>query len=98
METEKRLIDAYALMDCIRDSKRHNPHDDPTVAQNHMFEHDHFMKMVSLAPTVDAVEVVHEQWVRRDFGLAYECPRCGHAELYLLKFLSGLRRKDGWRC
>ena len=58
MATEKRLIDAYALMDCIRDSKRHNPHDDPTVAKNHMFEHDHFMKMVSLAPTVDAVEVV----------------------------------------
>lgn len=58
METEKRLIDAYALMDCIRDSKRHNPHDDPTVAKNHMFEHNHFMKMVILAPTVNAVEVV----------------------------------------
>ena len=67
MATEKRLINAYALMDCIRDSKRHNPHDDPTVAQNHMFEHDHFMKMVSLAPTVDAVEVVHGRWEECDW-------------------------------
>jgi rubrerythrin len=82
MAAEKRLIDAYALMDCIRDSKRHNPHDDPTVARNHMFEHDHFMKIVSLAPTVDAVEVAHGRWIAvpsSDMitGKAYECSECG---------------------
>lgn len=79
MASEKRLIDAYALMDCIRDSKRHNPHDDPTVAKNHMFEHDHFMKMVSLAPTVNAVEVVHGQWIEILSGQnssGYECSIC----------------------
>ena len=56
--SERRLIDAYALAEQIHDSKYHNPHKDIKVARNHGFEHDHFLKMVCLAPTVDAVEVV----------------------------------------
>lgn len=47
-----RLIDAYALQDKIRKSKMQNPHKDAKVAKNHEFEHDHFMQMVVLQPTV----------------------------------------------
>lgn len=47
-----RLIDAYALQDAIRKSKMQNPHKDVKVAKNHEFEHDHFMRMVVLQPTV----------------------------------------------
>jgi hypothetical protein len=62
MATEKRLIDAYALMNQVRESKVKNPHTDPMTARNHRFEHDHFTKLICLAPTVDAVEVVHGRW------------------------------------
>jgi hypothetical protein len=58
MANEKRLICAYVLAKKVHESKHQNPHDDPKVARNHMFEHDHFLKMIYLSPTVDAVEVV----------------------------------------
>lgn len=47
-----RLIDAYALQNEIHKSKMKNPHKDPKIAKNHEFEHEHFMKMVVLQPTV----------------------------------------------
>lgn len=71
MATEQRLIDAYALMNQVRESKHKNPHEIPEIARNHMFEHDHFTKLICLAPTVDAVEVVRcrdcKHW-DKDFG------------------------------
>ena len=39
-------------------SKYHNPHPQITLRRNHINEHDHFIKMIYDAPTVDAVEVV----------------------------------------
>ena len=56
--TEKRLIDANALSDEVEKSKRNNPHPQGMVRVNHRNEHDHFMRMIFDAPTVDAVEVV----------------------------------------
>lgn len=66
MASEKRLIDAVALENRIYDSKVHNSHMDFLTARNHHYEHDHFLKMVRSAPTVDAVEVV----------------RCGNCEYF----------------
>lgn len=51
-EVGMRLIDAYALQDAIQKSKMENPHKDPRAIANHDFEHDHFMRMVVLQPTV----------------------------------------------
>lgn len=53
-----RLIDADALSVEVDKSKYHNPHSQGLVSVNHRNEHDHFIKMIYDAPTVDAVEVV----------------------------------------
>lgn len=53
-----RLIDADALSAEVDKSKYHNPHSQGLVSVNHRNEHDHFIKMINDAPTVDAVEVV----------------------------------------
>ena len=62
MTTEKRLIDANALADKADESKHNNPHPQGVVRVNHRNEHDHFLRMIYNAPTVDAVEVVHGRW------------------------------------
>ena len=54
----KRLIDAHALADKVDESKYNNPHPLGMVRVNHRNEHDHFLRMILDAPTVDAVEVV----------------------------------------
>ena len=58
MANEKRLIDANALTNEVDNSKYNNPHTNGRVKINHYNEHDHFLRMISDAPTVDAVEVV----------------------------------------
>ena len=58
MESEKRLIDANALLDDVDVSLHDNPHTDAIVRATHKHEHNHFMVMIMQAPTVDAVEVV----------------------------------------
>ena len=78
----KRLIDANLLEEAVHDSKNYNPHMTSVARQNHMHEHDHFLKLIALAPTVDAVEVVHGLWVHvpsSDMmtGKAYKCSECG---------------------
>ena len=58
MANEKRLIDANALSDKVDESKHDNPHPQGMIRVNHRTEHDHFLRMILDAPTVDAVEVV----------------------------------------
>ena len=58
MANEKRLIDANALSDKVDESKHDNPHPQGMIRVNHRNEHDHFLRMIMDAPTVDAVEVV----------------------------------------
>lgn len=58
MENKKRLIDANALMEEVDKSKRDSPHPPGIVRVNHRNEHDHFLRMILDAPTVDAMEVV----------------------------------------
>ena len=63
-----RLIDANALSDAVAESKHNNPHPQGMIRVNHRNEHDHFLRMILYAPTVDAVEVVHGEW-----GEIYTC-------------------------
>ena len=67
MDKEKRLIDANALLDYLR---------------NEMHESE-VIEAVKDAPTVDAVEVVHGMWQERRFicmdsevMLGYRCSKC----------------------
>ena len=66
MANEKRLIDANALTDKVDESKYNNPHPQGMIRVNHRNEHDHFLRMILDAPTVDAVEVVR----------CKDCKRC----------------------
>lgn len=83
--TEQRLIDANALADKVDESKYNNPHPQGMVRVNHRNEHDHFLRMIMDAPTVEAVEVVHARWVPIEYdGYAdgspvwdlWECSEC----------------------
>lgn len=65
-----RLIDADALIDKTNESKNHNPHPQGMIRVNHRNEHDHFLRMILEAPTVDAVPVVR-------------CENCKHCLLDL---------------
>ena len=56
-----RLIDADALSVEVNKSKHDNPHPQGLIRVNHRNEHDHFLRMIYDAPTVDAVEVV--RWI-----------------------------------
>ena len=58
MTHEKRLIDANALSNAVAESQYYNPHPPGRVHINHINEHNHFLRMILDAPTVDAVEVV----------------------------------------
>lgn len=77
-----RLIDAYALMNKVRESKFKNPHEDGAIARNHMYEHDHFTKLICCEPTVDAVPVVHGRWIVKEHSAPYggyhlfHCSKC----------------------
>ena len=86
MASEKRLIDANALLKAIDKSDRDNFHNGVANRSCHHYEHVHFMKMVLNAPTVDAVEVVHGRWVDRYGGKyanpAYDCSECKKSALF----------------
>ena len=85
MANEKRLICAYVLAEKVHESKHQNPHDDPKVARNHMLEHDHFLKMIRLSPTEDAVEVVHGRWMYDSGSGKYFCSACDEDALSFKK-------------
>lgn len=82
-----RLIDAYALQDEIHKSKMQNPHKNAKIATNHKFEHDHFMQMVVLQPTVQ------EEIVR--------CKDCKHYKpnrLFECSLHGACQPKPDWFC
>ena len=81
MATEKRLIDANALVETIVNTPSE-------VAQFHTYnvlsslaERQHeILNIIDEQPTVDAVEVVHGRWIDRYGGKyaipAYDCSEC----------------------
>ena len=90
MANEKRLIDANALSNAVAESQYYNPHPPGRVHINHINEHNHFLRMILDAPTVDAVEVVHGRWiptykVNTWIGICeidgYICSECGRGSI-----------------
>ena len=71
-----RLIDADALSGEVDKSKYNNPHSQGPVRMNHRNEHDHFLRMIYKASTVDAVEVVHGRWIKGE-NWSVTCSVCG---------------------
>lgn len=72
MQTDKRLIDANALIDTI---KAH--------ARNKVMTIKGVLSIIESAPTCDAVEVVHGMWIDETQTIAYTtlpktvCSACG---------------------
>lgn len=87
-----RLIDADELFKKVDGSRFKNNHKTSEGRMVHNGEHNHFMKMIADAPTVDAQPVVHGKWIFSDeptFGNPYgnfKCSICGsesgHKENY----------------
>ena len=61
-----RYIDPYQLGMAVQESMYKNPHEDPKVARNHRFEHEHFLRLIALAPDADVEPVVHGYWFWKD--------------------------------
>lgn len=59
-----RFIDPYQLADQVAESMRNNPHEGK-IALNHRLEHEHFLRMIALAPDADVAPIVHARWVWR---------------------------------
>lgn len=85
-----RLIDADALSVEVDKSKHHNPHSQGLLSVNHTNEHDHFIKMIYDAPTVDAVEVVR----CKDCLFAEKMRSTGFAILARSLYITRKRAKD----
>ena len=58
-----RYIDPYQLADQVVESMRNNPHEGK-IALNHRLEHEHFLRMIALAPEADVEPVVHAKWIK----------------------------------
>ena len=86
-----RLIDADVLTDKVDDSKHNNPHPAGMIRVNHRNEHNHFIKMIFDAPTVDAVEVVRCKDCFADGGCSVQIDLGMGGEGYCSK---GKRRID----
>lgn len=71
MVTEKRLIDANAM----REDWLENGENEYVYATNNVLD------SIDAQPTVDAVEVVHGQWVNAA-GCRTICNKCGEYPLY----------------
>lgn len=84
-----RLIDADELFKEVDGSKFKNNHKTSEGRMVHIGEHNHFMKMIADAPTVDAQPVVHAQWIELPKALnPNEKPcKCSHCE-HVLSFMN----------
>ena len=75
MATEKRLIDANALMDAFRSYMVERYDSEKCVSDENCKTCEKsclWRRIVSVAPTVDAVEVVHARWKNG------KCTNCTH--------------------
>ena len=82
-----RLIDADALSNAVAESKHNNPHSNGMVKVNHRDEHDHFLRMISDASTIDPESLrPTAEWVDIYGGKyanpRYACSACGERALY----------------
>ena len=102
MANEKRLIDANELAMRVDESKHYNPHPQGLIRVNHRNEHDHFLRMILDAPTVDAVEaneyealvgMYHE--LRENF-VDFVCSGVPNVAPYCLNRCDGCCDAYGW--
>ncbi len=56
-----KLIDAYSLLEVIRESGEKNPHCDSKIRANHTIEHDHIAHKVLEQPAAYDVDKVVEK-------------------------------------
>lgn len=75
-----RVIDANHLSKEVEESKRHNPHFDGAVRRTHNHEHDHFLRMIDDAPSIDAVPVVRCRECKNQH--TFDCPMNYEAESF----------------
>ena len=61
-----RLGDLDALHDHVMEEMRRNPHCGHVERMMHRHEHESFLRDIRLAPTVDAIPVVHGRWVMKE--------------------------------
>jgi len=53
-----KLIDAYSLLETIRESREKNPHEDSKIRTNHTIEHDHIAHLVFEQPAAYDVDKI----------------------------------------
>lgn len=72
-----RYIDPYQLADKVAESMRDNPHEGK-LALNHRLEHEHFLRMIALAPSADVEPVVYGRWENITGGMVVlgDCSEC----------------------
>ena len=87
MATEKRLIDANALLDAIEGTywyhispKGYLERGANSQIHRPLFKADDIFQALKDAPIVDAVEVVHGQWIKRPDERI--CPFCNDRYSY----------------
>lgn len=56
-----KLINAYSLLEAIRESREKNPHSDSKIRVNHTMEHDHIARLVLKQSTAYDVDKVVEK-------------------------------------
>ena len=80
MASEKRLIDANALMEQLKEEHDYLMCDPNASSKIKWWEAVCFgrvRKVIEKTPTVAAVEVVHGRWEGIEFDMFYKCSNCG---------------------
>ena len=94
----KRLIDGYALVDVIEDTDWYHVNekgelvDGANSAHNTpLYKASDIYQAIANAPTVDAVEVVHGEWIVCGDGdyVPFMCSHCGKTTAYQYKIMYG---------
>ena len=88
---EMRLIDANALYAHVKEEQRRNPHNGHVERMMHNHEHESFLRDIWYAPTIDAVPVVHGEWVVCGDGenVPWMCSHCGKTTAHKYKTMYG---------
>lgn len=72
-----KYISPEYLADKVIESMRDNPHEGK-LALNHRLEHEHFLRMIALAPSTDVEPVAHARWENITGGMVVlgDCSEC----------------------
>lgn len=79
-----RLIDADTLYEVVKGSQNVNPHENEIWHRAHIQEHDHFLYLINMQETIDAVKMVHAKW--EDFKQGCYNYRCSNCKMKKITF------------